>query len=241
MRTEFADGLMFLDVTRCVLRAGDVEARIDAFIIPASPMKRATAVSEANGISGSAVFETDANRFVIQNFASFIFRARGFPVPRARVEAFILDAGRIRGAIGVPIAFDFIGFAYEFSSVVNDETFANARRLVISHFAFLVRFAGDGAREARIGAPSGRIASFVVGTVSIVVATGSRRRRSGFRAFASRIRAAFQFGFSHVTMRTSAFRPVADDTTQRVFSANSSKTARINAAVIYTSFFVTAV
>lgn len=65
LRTEFADGLMVLDVTRCVPRTGGVQTRVDAFIIPASPMRRATAVSQANGICGGAVFETDAHRFVV--------------------------------------------------------------------------------------------------------------------------------------------------------------------------------
>ena len=87
---------------------------------------------------------------------------------------FVVYACQIRCAFVVSDAFDSFRFAFQFSDVVDDETFAHAYGFVISYFAFFISVASDTVSDAGIYATSRRAAGLVIGTVFVGVAQYAR-------------------------------------------------------------------
>ena len=163
---------MLFDITRPVLGAGEVIARIAALVIDTCKAGRAAAIPQANGNGRRATFDADADRFVVEDLASFVGGGARI-ADGARALTPSRHAGQVGRAVVVDATFDRIRTARHLTGVVQDEAvLADAQRPVVSHLAPFALVAHFGAEVARILARSDRrVAGLASVTLTVPGAT----------------------------------------------------------------------
>lgn len=210
LRTEFTTGHVLLDRTKCALRAGYIQARIDALVVAADGVRRAAGVPQADRQRRIAVVHAQADRLVVDDGAGAVrlaqrLRFGGRRVVRdARVAAFAFGAGEAAGAFVVRLALHLLGRARQLAVLRQEEAvLANADRLVVARLALLQRFASDRRREGRRGGVA-RIDALVVNAHLVRGAVLVRRAGDEAACVAVRQQSAFVFGDAAVAARASA-------------------------------------
>lgn len=75
-RTELADWFVILNKTGSILWTGGVLAGVNTSVVGAGLLRRAAIVSEADGQGRVAVFRTQTDRAMVDNFTDPLYRAQ---------------------------------------------------------------------------------------------------------------------------------------------------------------------
>lgn len=170
---------MLFDITRSVLGAGEIIARIAALVTNACKIGRAAAIPQANGNGGGASLNANADRLVIEHLAG-LFRRRTRIAHGARALTASGQAGQVGSAVVVDATLNGVGATRHFAGVVQHETMlADAQRPVMAHLATLALVADFVAEVTRVLTRADRL---VTGLTAVAFAVpGAAHHRRGRR------------------------------------------------------------